>query len=253
MSPTDRSTSRPPMSPSADGGDSSPPLHAPFSRRQMLAGLGAAAAGAGIGSLPVADAAGAARASGEIGVAPVGESASRLVGRIDQNGGSFLSYGFFTLIAGLSQTALFSSRGNPLSESTAHLTFHATASLVQRTVIDNRVFVIDVVGSLDHYYQKSPSATFSDPTSFTRGIRVATSEFSLQDTLSTIAPNEGIPTIEGSMRQLSSRRFRHHGRQLQVGHKNLRSQLLATGRGTRTDPTKPVVRLSIAGVQIVAS
>jgi hypothetical protein len=240
------------VGPTADRSDASAPGRGSFSRRQMLAGLGgAAAAGAGVGSLPVAEATQSARASGGIGVASVGGTASRLVGRIDQNGGNFLAYGFFTLIAGLSQRELFSNPGNPVSESTAHFTFHGTASLVQRTVIDSRVFVIDVVGSLGHYYQSSPSARFSDPASFTHGIRVATSEFSLQDVLSTIAPNEGIPTIEGPMRQLSSLPFHHRGRRLHVGHTKLRSHLMATGRGTRTEPTTPVVHLSIAGDQVV--
>jgi hypothetical protein len=233
----------------------------PFSRRQVLAGIGAAAAAsAAAGSLPATagatpvppSGATGAGAAGEVGVAAIGGTASRLVGRIDQNGGSFVAYGFFTQIAGLTQDELFSTRGNPLSETAAHFTFHATASLVQRSVIDNRVFVIDVVGTLDQYYQSSPGARFDNPSSFARGTRVATSELSLQDVLSTIAPNEGIPTLEGPMRQLSATRFRHHGRSLTLGRRNLRSQLLATGRGTRTEATTPVVHLSIAGDQLVS-
>ena len=239
--------------PTADRGDSSAPLRGTLSRRQMLAGLGGTAVvGAGLGSLPVADSV-AATASGQVGIAPVGRNASGLVGRIDQNGGSFLGYGFFTLISGLSQARLFSNQGNPLSESTAHFTFYGTASLVQRSVMDNRVFVIDVGGTLGYYYQVSPSASFNDPASFARGMRVATSEFKLQDVLSTIAANEGVVALEGPVRQLSSRPFRHQGRLLRLGHRNLQTQLVATGRGTRTEPTTPVVRLSIAGSQVVTS
>src|SRR3954447_26112939 len=223
---------------------------AQVSRRRMLAGLGgAAAAGIAAGSIQPAEAAEveAAKASGEVGVAPLLRSATMLVGRIDQNGGNFVAYGFLTLVAGLSDRELFSSRGDPLSESTAHFTFHATASLVQRSAIDNQVFVLDVVGRLNHYYQASPAANFGDPSSFARGKRIATSELKLQDVLTTIAPNEGIPTLEGPVRQLSAARFRHGGRQVRFGHRNLRTRLFATGRGTRTNPTKPVVRLSIAG------
>jgi hypothetical protein len=46
------------------------------------------------------------------------------------------------------------------------------------------------------------------------------------------------------MRQLSSRSFHHRGRLRRFGRTNLQSQLFATGRGTRTDPTTPVVQLS---------
>lgn len=228
-------------------------LFRPFSRRRMLAGLGGAAAGIGLGSAMPAGAAevDAAATSGEVGVARPLRSATNLVGRIDQSGGRFVAYGFLTLVAGLREAELFSKRGDPLSESTAHFTFYATASLVQRSVIDDRVFVIDVTGRLVHYYQASPASSFGNPSSFARGKRIATSELKLQDVLNTIAPNEGIPAIEGTVRQLSAARFRHGGRRLRFGHRNVRTRLSATGRATRTNPTTPVVRLSIAGGTVV--
>ena len=237
----------------ADGHDGSEPLQGPFNRRQMLTGLGGVAAGIGVGAVAPAGAAEveAAATSGEVGVASPLRSATTLVGRIDQNGGSFVAYGFLTLVAGLRQAELFSTRGDPLSESTAHFTFHATASLVQRSVVDDRVFVCDVVGRLLHYYQPTPASSFDDPSSFARGTRVATSEFKLQDVLSTIAPNEGVPTLEGPVRQLTATRFRHGGRRLRFGRRNLPTRLFATGRATRTDPATPVVRLSIAGGTVV--
>jgi hypothetical protein len=238
----------------SDADDFSGPLDEPFSRRRMLAGLGGAAAGGiALGSVSPAEAAeaDAARKAGEVGVARPLRSATRLVGRVDQRGKSFVAYGFLTVVAGLREAELFSSRGNPLSEATAYFTFHATASLVQRSVIDDRVFVVDVVGRMRHYYQASPGSSFDHPSSFARGKKIATSSIKLQDILSTIAPNEGIPTIEGPVRQLSSARFRHGGRTRRFGHRGLRTRLFATGRATRTDPNAPVARLSIAGSTVV--
>jgi hypothetical protein len=260
MGPDDRRDARPfDESPengqlTADGHESSVLSSGRLSRRQMLASVGAGAAvGAGLGSVPVAEAADAASATGEVGVAPVGGTASRLVGRIDQNGGHFVGYGYYTLVAGLSQAELFSQVGNPLAESTAYFTFSGTASLVQRSALESEVFVLDVVGKLDHYYNSSPSASFADPASFARGLRVGTSEFSLQDVLNVFAPNEGIAELEGPVTQLSSKSFRHHGRLFHFGRRNLRTQLIASGRGTRSNPNPPVVSLSLAGAQLVTS
>ena len=54
-----------------------------------------------------------ATAAAEAGHARLGETATRLVGVIDQNGGNFVAYGFYTLIAGLSQADLFSAQTDP--------------------------------------------------------------------------------------------------------------------------------------------
>jgi hypothetical protein len=239
----------PPNPEVTDGDDTAGALEVPFSRRRMLAAGGAAAAGIGLGAVPAeVDAATGTR---EVG-APSGRlSATRLVGKIDQNGGNFLAYGFLTVVDGLDQAQLFSTVGDPLSESAARFTFQATASLVQREVIDDSVFVVDVVGTLTHYYQASPASSFSDPSSFAQGQQIATSSLRLQDVLSTIATNEGIPTIEGPIRQLTARRFTLGGQRLRFGHPKLATRLFATGRATRTDPVAPVVKLSIAGSTVV--
>ena len=140
------------------------------SRRQVLAGAGGAAiVGAALGSAPgaAADPTGTAAA---LGSARVGETATRLVGVIDQRGNKFVAYGFYTLIAGVKETELFSALTDPVSESNAHFTFHGTASLVQRTVVGD-VFTLAVAGSLAHYYQRSPASSFADPDSFASGVR----------------------------------------------------------------------------------
>src|SRR5439155_17730371 len=97
----------------------------------------------------------------------------------------------------------------------------------------------------------SPASSFDQPSSFARGQRIATSSLKLQDVLSTIATDEGIPTIEGPVKQRSAARFSHGGRRLRFGHRNLATRLFAAGRATRTDPATPVVRLSIAGSTVV--
>ena len=224
-----------------------------FSRREVIAGLGGAAAASGLSAISAADAAAAeSSSSGVVGAPADGRTAMEFVGRIDQNGGSFVAYGFFTFLDGLRRRQLFSALGDPRSESAARFTFHATASLVQRSVIDQRVFVVDVTGTLAHYFQRTPGATFADPATFARGIRIARSSLRFQNVLSTIAPDEGVPTLEGPMvQETEPRRFTLDGRTRRFGRKGLRTHVYATGRGTRTEATAPVVSLSIAGNAIV--
>jgi len=222
------------------------------SRRQVLAGAGGAAmAGAAFGSVPgaAADPTGTAAA---LGSGHVGETATRLVGVIDQKGGGFVAYGFYTLIAGLKQTDLFSAQTDPVSESKAFFTFHGTASLVQRAVIGD-VFTLAVAGSLSHYYQRSPASSFDNPDSFASGVKIGASEFALQDVLVALSANAGLATLEGRVTQVSSRPFQSGGRTIRFGRAGLKTQLTAQGLGAARSRTPLVVRLSLAGSQTVIS
>lgn len=226
-----------------------------LSRRQVLAGLGATAAAGGLAALPVVEPAAAQRTTARAIAAPAaGRTAMEFAGRIDQVGGRFVAYGFFTFLDGLERRLLFSALADPRSESAARFTFYATATLAQRSVIDGRVFVLDINGTLDHYFQSSPGATFADPATFARGTRIARSSLRLQSALSTIAPNEGIPTLEGPLVQNTpAGRFTLNGRPRRFGRRGLRTHVYATGRATRTEATTPLVSLSIAGNAVVVS
>ncbi len=207
--------------------------------------------GAAFGSVPVAAANATVAAAAEVGNARLGETATRLVGVIDQKGGSFVAYGFYTLIAGLNQAHLFSAQTDPVSESKAFFTFHGTASLVQRAVVGD-VFTLAVAGSLAHYYHSSPASSFADPDSFASGTKIGTSEFALQDVLIQQSPSAGLATLEGRVTQVGSRPFRFGGRTIRFGRAGLKTHLTASGLGAARSLTPPVVRLSLAGTQVVA-
>lgn len=222
------------------------------SRRQVLASAGGAAiVGAALGSAPgaAADPTGTAAA---LGSARVGETATRLVGVIDQKGNNFVAYGFYTLIAGLKPAELFSAQTDPVSESNAFFTFHGTASLVQRTVVGD-VFTLAVAGSLAHYYQRSPASSFANPDSFASGVKIGKSEFALQDVLIQLSSSSGLATLEGQVTQVGAQPFRVGGRTHKFGHAGLKTQLTASGLGAAASLTPPVVRLSLSGTQVVAS
>ena len=110
-----------------------------------------------------------------------------------------------------------------------------------------------VAGSLAHYYQRSPASSFADPASFASGVKIATSKFALQDVLIQLSASSGLATLEGPVTQVGARRFRLGGRTIQFGHAGLKTQLTASGLGAAKSLTPPVVRLSLAGTQVVAS
>jgi len=245
------------VSPGAEGEAAGESASNRLSRRQVLASAGGAAmVGAALASAPGAAAdprtTASAAAGAKVGNVRVGETATRLVGVIDQQGGSFVAYGFYTLIAGLNQADLFSAHTDPVSESEAFFTFHGTASLVQRAVVGD-VFTLAVAGSLAHYYQRSPASSFADPGSFASGVKIATSKFALQDVLIQLSSSSGLATLEGPVTQVGARRFRFGGRTIQFGHAGLKTQLTASGLGAAKSLTPPVVRLALAGTQVVAS
>jgi hypothetical protein len=206
--------------------------------------------GAALGSAPgaAADPTGTVAA---LGSARVGETATRLVGVIDQRGNNFVAYGFYTLIAGVKEAELFSALTDPVSESKAHFTFHGTASLVQRSVVGD-VFTLAVSGSLAHYYQRSPASSFADPDSFASGVEIGTSKFAVQDVLIQLSSSSGLATLEGPVTQVGAHPVKVGGRTLRFGRAGLKTQLTASGVGAAASLTPPVVRLSLSGTQVVA-
>jgi hypothetical protein len=113
-----------------------------------------------------------------------------------------------------------------------HALFMATAhgKLVGRS-IDGAVHALDIDGDLAIYYS-SGGASWTDPTSFARGHRVAKYSLNLQDVLTVILPATGLPTLNGQSQQLEAGTVR--GRRF--GRKGQALRFMATGLGTRSDP-----------------
>ena len=73
----------------------------------------------------------------EVGSALAGQNAVEYVGRVDQDGANFASYGYLTHINGLTDTLLFSGTFPLVNEANARFTFYATATLTSRYVISS--------------------------------------------------------------------------------------------------------------------
>jgi hypothetical protein len=214
------------------------------SRRAVLGGAtkvaaaGAALTAAGMAVAPEFAAAGEA---GPIGVAPKGTTAIEFLARIDQDGDGLIAYGYLTSVAGLDSSALFT--GAP-GETTARLTAFASGRLTTRTIV-GEVHNLDVVGEMSIFVLPNGGASFGNPSSFRSGTKVARYRLNLQDVLTVIAPDTGIPTLLGDLRQTESAAL-GPGRP-RFGQVGAGLRLQATGLGNRSEPTAPRAALRVAG------
>ena len=204
----------------------------------------AVAAGVGLAGAPAAAEAGT---SGQaVSLGPSGTTTVEFRGRVTQSGDSgesFISYGYLTRASNADESDLFS--GTPLSEHTALLTAYATGSLQARTT-DNVVHALDIVGTMTVYQRSAPGADFGDPTTFQVGAQVARYDMRLQDILTVIAMNTGLPTLTGDMQQTFAHALSDPLAGQTFGRKGARLRFFATGLGNKTDDA-PTAKLEIAG------
>jgi hypothetical protein len=205
--------------------------------------LVAAAFAANRNSLPSA-------ASTEVGSALAGQNAVEYVGRVDQDGANFISYGYLTRISGLTDTLLFSGTFPLVNETNARFTFYTTATLTSRYVISS-VFVIDSVGTTVYYYNPSGGAHLSDPASFAIGQPIVTATVRAQNILNVQAPNLGVSTNLGEFAQTGASSFVLDGQTYQLGRVGLMERLFSTGEGTRTNAVIPQSFTVLSGNAIV--
>ena len=215
-----------------------------LSRRRVMT-ASAVFAGAGLAVAPTmsaaADTGGQAVSLGDSGTTTV-----EFRGRVTQSGTtgqSFTSYGYLIRASNTDQSDLFA--GTTLSESTALLTAYATGDLQARTT-DDVVHALDIVGTMTVYQRSSPGATFADPSSFKVGTLVATYDMTLQDILTVILPNTGLPTLSGDMVQTAAQTLSGPLAGQKFGRKGTRLRFFATGLGHKLSDA-PTALLEIAG------
>ena len=215
-----------------------------LSRRRVMT-ASAVFAGAGLAVAPTmsaaADTGGQAVSLGDSGTTTV-----EFRGRVTQSGTtgqSFTSYGYLIRASNTDQSDLFA--GTTLSESTALLTAYATGDLQARTT-DDVVHALDIVGTMTVYQRSSPGATFADPSSFKVGTLVATYDMTLQDILTVILPNTGLPTLSGDMVQTAAQTLSGPLAGQKFGRKGTRLRFFATGLGHKLSDA-PTAQLEIAG------
>ena len=196
------------------------------SRRSVLGGAGkVAAAGVALGAAGavVAPELAAANATGGIAVSAKGTTAIEFLAQVQQDGDGLVAFGYLTEVAGLSAADLFT--GTP-GEGTARLTAYATGKVGTRTA-NGAVHNLDLSGVLTIYSLPGGGAGFGNPDSFRAGTPVAAYSLTIQDVLAVIAPNTGVPTLTGDLRQTSSSSL--GGGKGKFGQNGNKLRLLATG------------------------
>ncbi len=217
-----------------------------LSRRRVMT-ASAVAAGAGLTSVSACSSSGSQADAGTDGQAvSLGASGTTTVefrGRVTQSGQSFTSYGYLIRASHADQSDLFS--GTALSEKTALLTAYATGDLRARTT-DDVVHALDIVGTMTVYQRSNPGADFNNPSSFQVGTLVARYDMTLQDILTVIALNTGLPTLTGDMLQTAAGALSGPLSGQKFGQKGTRLRFFATGLGHKTNDA-PTAKLEIAG------
>jgi hypothetical protein len=204
----------------------------------------AVVAGVGLASAPAA--AEASTGGQAVSLGEPGTTTVEFRGRVTQSGAtgqSFTSYGYLTQASHADESDLFS--GTSLSEATALLTAYATGDLQARTT-DEVVHALDIVGTMTVYQRSSPGASFSDPSSFQVGTPVARYDMTLQDILTVIATNTGLPTLTGDMLQTAAQTLSGPLAGQKFGRKGTRLRFFATGLGHKLTDA-PSAQLEIAG------
>jgi hypothetical protein len=224
-----------------------------ISRRELLTNTGkaaaATAAAAAIGWIEIGNPAAAAAAGplGEIGTAAGGKNAFEFLGQVDQDGDAITSYGYLTAVAGLDVSQLFA--GDVHDETTARFTYYGTATLFARTTF-NKLFIIDADGNIQYFFDPNGGASFSDPSSFKSGTKVAADRAKFHDVLSVASPDTGMPYLTAALRRTKTTPFVLDGVTYTLGQVGLLQRSTATGVSTRLDP-KPVSVLTLGGDAVV--
>ncbi|MBI1278406.1 MAG: hypothetical protein GC179_09785 [Anaerolineaceae bacterium] len=186
----------------------------------------------------------------EVGIPPAGQNAIEIIGKIDQNGLAFNSYGYLTRINGVPDDQMFTDPANH-SEATARFTYASTANLTARSVIET-LFVLDAAGSTTIYYNDMPKGDFKDPNTFAAGTAIATANERWQTVINVQSPDTGIATGISEFTESSATPFTLNNTDYQFGHANLVLRSSFTGEGKRSDKILPKSVIIIAGNAVVA-
>ena len=111
--------------------------------------------------------------------------------------------------------------------------------------VDGAAHNLDIEGELALYQRDAPGASFDDPDSFGVGRQIARYDLVLQDILTVIATDTGLPTLLGDMRQTAADTV--DGGNGPFGRPGLQLRFFATGLGHRSEATAPAASLSVAG------
>jgi len=191
-----------------------------------------------------------------VGTGDAGQTAIEFVAKVDQTGPRFDFYGYATYVRGLPESALFAKQGIDQSEATARITFSGSTTLTQRSIMGDDVYALTSSGAIT-FHLAPGGASFSDPSSFSRGPAIATELLRFQNLItvryseqagdSSSAGTTAISIGSGDLAQRASAVFAIGGKRYRLGRKGLDQRVFADGQGTLVDQTTPRAVMLVAG------
>ncbi len=191
--------------------------------------------------------------STEFGTAAPGQTAYEVLGQIDQVGFTMTTYGYVTGANGIVTDLLFVEGTSPLNrdEASARLTFTGTGSSLSRSVHEN-IFSNDVNGTLTFYWNEIPSGiSWDDPSSFGKGVPIATITMRLHSILNVQAPDVGVLLASSDGTQDSATPFTINGQSYQFGHTGLVLHVTDFGQGFRSSAEPLAAHYLFGGEAVV--
>lgn len=224
-------------------------------RRGLLEATGVAAGGVLILGLPdSADAAAAAPAGRRIGSGPTDRHSVGLLMAIRQVGPSLVGFGYLTRVRGLNNAQLFTTppaihSADPRASDPgpARFTFYSEAKIESLSQLGEAISSTGA-GRVRIFYQGSGGASFGDPSSFAKGLLIATLDGNFQNDLTVTEPNTADVHVTADLTQSGARSFTSASAgRLRFGGPRYAWTMRATGRGHRTDPATPRSELTLSG------
>jgi len=172
------------------------------------------------------------------------------VGRIEQDGGSMVAYGYLTHIYGLNDADLFTGSFPPANPAdAARYTFVTTGALVARYVVGN-IFSVVANVSTTYYFEDqgahgcvSPPGCSPDPGPFGSGTPIAASSGRDSDVNNVQAPGQGVLTGTGELTLVATPSNHSVHAPLSLWKPGVKVRITYVGEATRTDsppdPTHP--------------
>jgi hypothetical protein len=221
-------------------------------RRGLLEAGALVAGGAVVLGLPQsAAAAGAGRA---VGSGPTDRHSVGPMMAIRQVGPSLIGFGYLTRVRGLTAAQLFTtppaiSSADPRAADPgpARFTFYSEAKIESLSQLAEAISSTGG-GNVRIYYRATGGATFEDPSSFAKGLHVATLVGNFQNDLTVTEPNTADVHVTADLTQTTVKDFTSGAAgKLRFGGRGFAWTMRATGRGHRTEPTTPRSELTLSG------
>jgi hypothetical protein len=218
--------------------------------RRGLLEAGALTAG-GVLVLGLPEVGAAAAAARRVGSGLTDRHSVGLMMAIRQVGPELVGFGYLTRARGLTAAQLFTSP--PALRSTdprasdpgpARFTFYSQAKIESLSQLGAAISSTGG-GSVRIYYQAGGGATFADPTSFAKGVHIATLSGNFQNDLTVIQPNTADVNVTADLSQTRVREFSTGAGRARFGGAGYAWTMRATG--LRTDPDTPRSELTLAG------